>query len=70
MITRFVGLTLIVASASATDAGTRAPQSFVTLANEEYVCIDMIPGMTGTLMPTTKSVNYMNQMLILPYLSA
>ena len=31
--------------------GILAPQSFVTLTNEENVWIGMIPGRTGTVMP-------------------
>jgi hypothetical protein len=43
--------TQIGSRAEARDGGTRVPQSLVSRRKEEYVCIGMIPGMMGTLMP-------------------
>ena len=44
-------LTPNFSSSAESELGTLAPHNFVTLANEEYVWIGMIPGITGMLIP-------------------
>jgi hypothetical protein len=47
-----VGLTLMGARASIICSGTLVPHNFVRRRNDENVCIGIMPGITGTVMPS------------------